>query len=62
MQFIGFVSIGDGYRIYIAVEGKGKISGENYEKEIAKGDYFFVPDAAMGKLKLGGNLEVVECY
>lgn len=31
-------------------------------KKAKKGDYFFVPYAAMGKFSVEGNAEIVECY
>jgi len=53
---------GDGYRIYIAVDGTGKISTADYEREIKKGDYFFVPACIMGNVKLVGDIQLIECY
>lgn len=50
------------YGVYIVTEGCGKIVGEEYEKEIKKGDYFFMPCSVMGKFKITGNVEIVECY
>lgn len=52
----------DNYAIYIVTNGEGTICGENYSKELKRGDYFFMPACAMGKFKISGNLEVVECY
>ncbi len=52
----------DSYGVYIVTEGSGFIKGENYKKEIKKGDYFFMPSIAMGKFTLSGNCEVIECY
>ena len=34
---------------YICLDGKAVITGENYEKEIKKGDYFYLPYVAEGK-------------
>ena len=53
---------GDGYRIYIAVDGTGKISTADYEREIKKGDYFFVPACIIGNVKLVGDIQLIECY
>lgn len=56
------LNIDNSYAIYIVTEGEGVLSGENYEKNIKKGDYFFMPACAMGKYKISGNLTVTECY
>ncbi len=32
-----------GTRIYVVTDGEGVLSGEGYEKQIKKGDYFFMP-------------------
>ena len=49
--------------VWICTEGKGKIVGDNYEKEIVKGDYFFLPYVAEGKYQIvaDGSVEMVEC-
>ena len=52
----------DGYALYIVTDGQGSVIGENYEKKLQKGDYFFVPAAIMGKFSLSGNMEVIETY
>ncbi len=52
----------DSYAVYIVTDGKGAVTGENYVKEIKKGDYFFMPACLMGKFKLSGNMEIVETY
>lgn len=36
--------------IWVCTEGEGLLSGENYEKTIQKGDYFFLPAAAAGSI------------
>ncbi len=54
--------IKDSYAIYIVTEGEGEISGNNYNKKIKKGDYFFMPFIAMGNFKMSGNMEIIECY
>ena len=56
------IELPDSYGVYIVTEGEGKITGEGYERQIKKGDYFFMPCYAMGQFKLTGNLECVECY
>lgn len=52
----------DSYGVYIVTEGEGWIGGEDYRREVKKGDYFFLPCCAMGAFALNGNLECVECY
>ncbi|MBE7031172.1 MAG: mannose-6-phosphate isomerase [Ruminococcaceae bacterium] len=55
-------AVEDSYGVYIVIEGHGKIIGDGYERAIKKGDYFFLPCAAMGKFSICGNVECVECY
>lgn len=38
--------------IYVVTDGKGKLTGENYCKEIKKGDYFFMPYSCDKKIKV----------
>ena len=38
--------------IYVVTEGKGNLTGENYCKEIKKGDYFFMPYSCNNKIKV----------
>lgn len=52
----------DSYALYIVVDGDGAVIGENYNKKVKKGDYFFMPAAAMGNFTLQGNMEVIETY
>lgn len=52
----------DSYGVYIVTEGEGRINGEDYQRAVKKGDYFFLPCCAMGAFTLNGNLECVECY
>ena len=54
--------IDDGYGIYIVTEGEAEITAEKYSKKIKKGDYFFMPAAAMGKTEICGDAEIIECY
>lgn len=58
----GEFSLDKGNTIYVVTEGAGKIISQNYEKEISKGDYFFMPVSAKDKFTLQGNIKVVECY
>ncbi len=48
--------------VWIVTEGKGKISGQNYEKELTQGDYFLLPAAAAGRFSVSGELTIVECF
>lgn len=50
------------YAVYIVTEGEGCLVGKNYEKEIKKGDYFFMPACLMGDFKVSGNMEMIETY
>ncbi len=51
-----------GVKIYVVTDGNGKITGDAYEKELTKGDYFFIPEAAKDKFTLTGNMTLIECY
>ncbi len=48
--------------VYCVVEGNGKITGPDYEREIKQGEYFFLPAAATDKYTICGNLTLVESY
>ena len=50
-----------GPAVWAIVDGEGKITGENYERALKRGDYFFLPFAAEGKFFLEGNLTAIEC-
>ena len=52
----------DSYGIYIVTNGAGAIHGNEYRKDVKKGDYFFLPASQMGNYTLDGALEVIECY
>ncbi len=54
--------VDDSYAIYIVTDGEGTLVGDGYAKSIKKGDYFFMPACLMGKYKVNGNVEIVECY
>ena len=56
------LNIADSYGVYIVTDGEGIIIGNGYERQIKKGDYFFVPASQMGNYKASGHLEIVECY
>ncbi len=55
-------NIKDSYGVYIITDGEGEITGADYKKNIKKGDYFFMPNCAMDKFEIKGNLEIIECY
>jgi len=56
------LSIDNSYGVYIVTDGEGEIKGDNYSREIKKGDYFFMPACLMDKFSVKGNVEIVECY
>lgn len=58
----GEFALDKGCAIYVALEGKGKITGDGYEKEIKRSDYFFVPACAADKFKVSGNIKFAECF
>lgn len=49
--------------VYICLEGKGVITGDGYEKEIKRGDYFYLPYSAESKFTVSTDSEcvLVEC-
>ena len=50
-----------GPSVFAVVDGGGKIAGEGYEREVKKGDYWFMPHAARGKFTVSGTLTLIEC-
>lgn len=58
----GSFSLERGAAIYVALEGEGVITGENYQKEIRKGDYFLMPENAKGKFTVSGKIKFAECF
>lgn len=56
------INVDNSYGVYIVTSGSGKIKGEAYQRDIKKGDYFFMPYCLMGKYEMVGSLEVIECY
>lgn len=38
--------------VYVVTEGKGTLKGEDYEKELTKGDYFFMPYSCKDKFRV----------
>ena len=49
--------------VFICLDGNAVITGENYKKEIKKGDYFYLPFVAEGKFKVStdSNATLIEC-
>lgn len=59
----GEFRLSKGAAVYVVTEGEGIVSGENYTREIKKGDYFLMPDVAKDKFVLSGkNMKITECY
>ena len=59
----GLFTMNFGPSVYICIDGNGTIKGNNYSKEIKKGDYFFLPYAAQNKFSIISNTEIklIEC-
>ena len=53
----------DSYAVYIVVDGVCKLIGENYEREIKKGDYFFMPYSCDSKFNVetATSLTLAKC-
>ena len=49
--------------VYICLSGEGKITGDGYERDIKRGDYFFLPYAAENEFRVTTDTEtvLVEC-
>ncbi len=49
--------------VFICLDGNAKILGENYEKDIKCGDYFYLPYVCEGKYKIqsDSSATIVEC-
>lgn len=49
--------------VYICLDGNAVITGENYRKEIKRGDYFYLPFVAEGKFTITSdtNATIIEC-
>lgn len=55
--------LGRGAAVYVVTEGEGSISGDNYLREIEKGDYFLMPENAKGKYFVTGDfIKFTECF
>ena len=59
----GSVPLTEPASVWICVDGAGELTGENYTRPIAKGDYFFLPAAAAGKITANSDktLKIVCC-
>lgn len=44
--------------VYVVTEGAGKLTGDGYEKDIKKGDYFFMPYSCKGKYAVKSDTEL----
>ena len=44
--------------VYVGTEGAGKLTGDGYEKDIKKGDYFFMPYSCEGKYTVQSDSEL----
>ena len=47
--------------VWIVLDGTAVICGENYEKTVKKGDYFFLPFVCENKFTITGNATLIEC-
>ena len=49
--------------VFICLDGNAKIVGDNYSKDIKKGDYFYLPFVAEGKFKVVSDTSatLIEC-
>ena len=44
--------------VYVVTEGAGTLTGDGYEKELKKGDYFFMPYSCKGKYTVKSDTEL----
>lgn len=47
--------------VYMLLDGEVTITGENYNKVVKKGEYFFLPYVAENKFTVSGNGTLIEC-
>lgn len=57
----GTFTMGFAPSVWIVLNGTAVIKGDNYEKIIKKGDYFFLPYCAEGKFTVSGAATLIEC-
>lgn len=48
--------------IYVITDGTGTVEGENYHRDLKRGDYFMLPHVVSGSYVLSGNMTVMECF
>lgn len=50
--------------VWICLEGNAVIKGENYEKKIKRGDYFYLPFVAENKftVETDTSATIIECF
>ena len=58
----GFFTLDKQCAIYVIIDGKGEITGENYKIDICRGDYFLLPANAVNKFTVNGKLKIIECF
>lgn len=57
----GSISMNYAPAVWIVLDGEANISGDNYNRKVKKGEYFFLPYAAQDKFTLSGNGVFIEC-
>ncbi len=57
----GSASLEAGAAVYIVAEGQGSVACGEFSHGLKKGDYFFLPVAAVGETTVQGELELVYC-
>ncbi len=50
-----------GPSVFAVVQGSGRITGENYRRELKSGDYWFMPHSARGRFEVSGDMTLIEC-
>lgn len=58
----GSFPLAKGAAVYVVTEGEGVVCGEDYRREIKKGDYFLMPECAKGRYTVTGSLCLTECF
>ena len=57
----GKVKLTYGPSVWIMLEGEGKVTGKDYEKQLKKGDYFYLPFSAENNFEIEGKCTLIEC-
>lgn len=47
--------------VWICLDGSAEIIGDDYNRAITKGEYFFLPYSAERKFTIKGNATLIEC-